>query len=324
MARRTLAGSFSDEDCAEYARDYQAVCPRIRHAVENPRDEVQFDYQFMTEAAMDRDPVYEWFGRHGLRYYVGAPLAQMSNYLGYLSLQRTRGQGHASADDIALFKLLRPHIERAGALADQLGTLRSQQRFGSAMLEALPLAIFALDRAGRVLFVNERGRQLAADNDGLRVEGNRLHSERRADQPALDAMIRDAVDPAGRNSGGWLRLSRPSGRLPYAVFVAPLRVADEELLAADAKVLVLAHDTARQNRADAAMLVSLYRLTDAEARLASALSGGHSIESAAAALGMKPATARTHLKHVFAKLGINRQQELVRLLTSLSNATPLV
>ena len=66
---KTLAGSFTEENCAEYARDYQAICPRIRHAVEHPGSDTQFDYLFMTETAMDRDPVYAWFGKHGLRYY---------------------------------------------------------------------------------------------------------------------------------------------------------------------------------------------------------------------------------------------------------------
>lgn len=324
LPRRTLAGSFSKDDCAEYARDYQAVCPRIRHAMENPTAEVQFDYQFMTEAAIDRDPVYEWFGKHGLRYYVGAPISRMTNYLGYLSLQRTRRQGHASSEDIALFTLLRPHIERAGGLADQLGTLRCHRRFSSAMLESLPQAVFALDRAGRILFANERGSRLAAAGDGLRIEDSRLKTGLGREQGALDAMIEAAGNPVKNQPGGWLRLPRPSGRQPYALFLAPLRVADEELLAAEAKVLVLVHDIERQKSADPAMLATLYGLTQTEARVASALSGGHSVESAAATLGMRPATARTHLKHVFRKLGVNRQQDLVRLLTSLSNVTPLV
>lgn len=305
-------------------RDYQAICPRIRYAMENPRDEVQFDYLFMTEAEMDRDPVYDWFAKHGLRYYLGAPIADMTNYVGYLSLQRSRRQGHASDEDIALFNLLRPHIERAGSLADQLGTLRSYHRFGSAMLEALPQAVFALDRAGRLLFVNERGRRLANADDGLGCEGDRLRAARAAEQTALDRMIKAAADGAADHASGWLSLPRPSGRPPFAVFVAPLRVADEELLAAEARVLVLVHDLAEQRSADATTLVSLYGLTETEARLASALSGGHSLESAAALLGMQPATARSHLKHIFRKVGVNRQQDLVRLLTSLSNVTPLV
>jgi DNA-binding CsgD family transcriptional regulator len=66
------------------------------------------------------------------------------------------------------------------------------------------------------------------------------------------------------------------------------------------------------------MLEAVYDLTDAESRLASALSAGHSIESAAAKLGIQMATARSQLKSVFRKTRVNRQQDLVRLITSLS------
>jgi DNA-binding CsgD family transcriptional regulator len=63
----------------------------------------------------------------------------------------------------------------------------------------------------------------------------------------------------------------------------------------------------------------LYDLTDTEARLASAIGAGHSLESAAASLKMQIGTAQSHLKSVFPKVGVNRQQDLVRLLTSLSS-----
>ena len=106
------------------------------------------------------------------------------------------------------------------------------------------------------------------------------------------------------------------------MFVSPLRTGDDELLSANAKVLVIVHDTAQRRGADLDMLAALFGLTDAEARLASALSAGHSLESAAAMLGIRQATARTELKSVFRKAGVSRQQDLVRLLTSLSSIGP--
>ena len=56
----------------------------------------------------------------------------------------------------------------------------------------------------------------------------------------------------------------------------------------------------------------------AEARLAVALAGGHSLQSAAQLLQVSPETVRFHLKNLFRKLGVNRQQDLVRMLLELS------
>jgi DNA-binding CsgD family transcriptional regulator len=317
IPRKTLAGSFTAENCAEYASSYQAICPRIRYAIEHQTGSTHYDYLFMTEFEMDRDPVYHWFGTHNLRYYLAGAVADTPSYLAYVSLQRTRKQGHASAQDIELFDLLKPHLSRAASLADQLGTLQSFARFSSAMFEASPNGLFALDGNGTILFANSRAEACLRAGDGLRSSGGRLTAALESEQAALDRLIRDAAAIDMPGGGGWTRASRLNGGPPYAIFIAPLKIQDEELLAQSVKVLAIVHDTGEQRQADAAMLAGVYGLTDAESRLASALSGGHSIESAAAKLGVQVTTARSQLKSVFRKVGVNRQQDLVRLLASL-------
>jgi DNA-binding CsgD family transcriptional regulator len=321
LAPRTLSGSFSEENCAEYARTYQAICPRIRFGVERSRGRTQVDYMFMSEHEMDRDPVYDWYGTHGLRYHI-AGVSKCSGYIAAFSVQRTRRQGHANERDVALFDLLKPHLSRALSLADQLGTLRSFQRFNSALFQALPQAVFALDGGGIVLLANDAAERLIAACDGLGLEGGRLQATIPAERTSLENSIRSATVATGECSTGWTRVSRPSGRLPYAVFVAPLQVADEELLAARARALVVVHDPSTHQVPDLDVLKSVYALTDTEARLASAIGGGHSLESAAASLHMQLATARTHLKTIFTKLGVHRQQDLVRILTTLGSIAP--
>jgi DNA-binding CsgD family transcriptional regulator len=51
-----------------------------------------------------------------------------------------------------------------------------------------------------------------------------------------------------------------------------------------------------------------------EARLASWLSQGKSVEEAAAAMGITVNTARAYLKRIYGKTGVRRQPELIRLL----------
>lgn len=289
---KTLAGSFTAENCAEYANSYQSICPRIRYALEHPSTQIQYDYLFMTEFEMDRDPVYHWFGKHGLRYYLASPIKATPAYLAYVSLQRTRKQGHASPDDVNLFNLVKPHLACAASLADQLGTLSSFARFSSAMFEASPNGLFALDGRGVILFANSRAERCLEAADGLRAIDGTLGTALATETAALDRLIQQAARADLPGGGGWARVSRLNGGPPYAIFVAPLSVVDDELLATSVKVLVIVHDTGEHRKADAAMLAGVYGLTNAEARLASALSAGHSIESAAADLGVRVTTAR--------------------------------
>jgi DNA-binding CsgD family transcriptional regulator len=62
------------------------------------------------------------------------------------------------------------------------------------------------------------------------------------------------------------------------------------------------------------VLMSLYGLTPAEARLAAALSRGHDLNTLGAEWGTSVKTLRTHLKRIFSKTGTSRQAELVHLL----------
>jgi len=313
-----LAGRFTLEQCATYTTEFQPICRRTRHMIEHPEIQVHYDRMLITDREMDLDPVYEWFGQHGLRYFVGAALPETRHYHPIFTLQRSPAQGHVEPHDIGLFERLVPHVGRALALADQLGILRSYDQFSSAIIEKLPHAIFALDGSGRLMFANGVGQNMLGFSDGLTDEAGHLQTSLRQEQATLDSLIRCAIAPLDCKTNGWMRISRPSGRLPYAVFVSPLTALEGEPLSAAAKVLVVVHDTGAQHGADLEMLAMVYGLTETEARLAAALSTGHSIESAASLLSMQPATARAHLKAIFPKLGVHRQQDLTRLLAFLS------
>ena len=64
----------------------------------------------------------------------------------------------------------------------------------------------------------------------------------------------------------------------------------------------------------APLLQALFDLTPAEARMASQITEGKSIEQISSATGIAQNTIRTHLKSVFQKTGVQRQAELVSLL----------
>jgi len=65
-------------------------------------------------------------------------------------------------------------------------------------------------------------------------------------------------------------------------------------------------------------LMDLYGLTKAELKLCENLFLGHSLKSASDVSDVKRETTKSHLSKIFSKTGINRQSDLVRMLTQLS------
>ena len=81
----------------------------------------------------------------------------------------------------------------------------------------------------------------------------------------------------------------------------------------------LINDLGARPLAKAEQLTRAFGLTPGEAQLAAALSSGTTLQDAADELGIGNETARTRLKGVFAKTGVNRQTALIALIARLGS-----
>ncbi len=185
-----------------------------------------------------------------------------------------------------------------------------------AALDRLPMGIVVTAAGGRPLVVNRAARALLSEADGLSLFEGALRAWDAASQRTLRGLLEDEGD-----HGGALRLRRPSGRRDYEARVTPLRPLGTGPEAHGLKAVFLT-DPERSTRADVETLLRLYRLTPAEAALATELAQGKSLTQTAAELKVSVDTARTHLKHVFLKTGASRQGELVWLLLTGPGAIP--
>jgi hypothetical protein len=111
---------------------------------------------------------------------------------------------------------------------------------------ALPQAVLGLDDRGNVLFGNAAAEELLRESDGLAVERRRLFVDVAREQATLDRLIIEAVNSGVEIGTGWARVSRPSGKLPYAVFVAPMDSLKDELASVGVRVAVVVHDLAKR------------------------------------------------------------------------------
>jgi DNA-binding CsgD family transcriptional regulator len=186
-------------------------------------------------------------------------------------------------------------------------------------LEALAVAAFLLDGQGRLLHANGPAQRLLQAASAVRARpGGRLTTA--SPGAALGELVARACRRArGGGAAGvetlLLRDGKPGEpeRLAIAYPLPAPRTALREHWPR-ARVALYVGSLAETGLLSAEVLAQAYGLTPAEARLAAAVAGGRELGELSEEWAVSTQTLRTQLKAVFAKTGVRRQTELVRLL----------
>ncbi|TDR35356.1 hypothetical protein DFR29_1367 [Tahibacter aquaticus] len=250
---------------------------------------------------------------HHLGVAHGAGLIGLSDAraVGSLTLLRSSQAGPYTTEELRLLRSLAPHWSNACALRQRFDALSDQHRRLTAVVDHLALLVFLLDGEGRLVRTNVAADRCLSSGLGLKVWRGRLMAVHPASEVAMAGAVLAASaaprmgappahafllrDPAGGPIGhAAVHRLHPGGAAPVVVFVRLLEAAAGST-----------SDRLRDALRDA------YGLTSGEAALAEALAKRHDLTRTASGLGIASATARTRLKAVFDKVGVENQTGLV-------------
>jgi DNA-binding CsgD family transcriptional regulator/PAS domain-containing protein len=235
----------------------------------------------------------------------------------YLAVYRPRQSAAFDPSTLAFLRTIQPHVLRSLKLGRLLSSAASERTVLQAMLGAVPTPMFACTADSRIRYANDAAEALLRESDGLASDGLRLvaaiatHTEQLAKAVACAA---GTVTPSGARTGQTIHLPLRSNGNSIAVTVMPLPQTGGRLPGVDgAQTLVIARHPKRALELACARLRDVYALTAAEATLVAAMLDGAALPQVAMRLGIGHSTARTHMKHIFAKTQTHRQSELLRL-----------
>ena len=249
-------------------------------------------------------------------YSLGVGLVEEGPALIHLGAVRSRKAGAFGTYENNLLTLLAPHVQTAARLRLRFLNLAARGDGVIQLLDKLPFGVFLLDASGHVLELNRRAREILAHGDGLLLFGSELRAARQCETVELKRLINAAAQTGsgqGIGAGGAMRVSRSSGGRDYCLLSTPLPQESAALGPTRPAAAVFVSDPDLDDEPQNAMLQRLFGLTKAEARVATILVGGDTIEGAAQMLQITPGTVRIHLKRIFLKTDTRRQAELVRL-----------
>ncbi|MCC6642103.1 MAG: hypothetical protein IT386_13165 [Deltaproteobacteria bacterium] len=182
-------------------------------------------------------------------------------------------------------------------------------------LHALPIAVFVLDDALRVLFSNPAAAALLEANDGLALVGGVLREQTDTDltRRLVRALRGDLGDRESSRSA--FHLCRTSGRRSYEVTIRRLAPRPRAgVRSAPPRLAVYVRDPDAGVSIDEQSLRERFGFTPAEARTAAAICLGGSLFAQSALRHLRPLTIRGYVKHVLARTATHSQLDLVRLL----------
>ena len=281
--------------------------------------------EILPDAELTRTEFYrEYLRPLGLKHRLCGVVQRAGLDVRFVAILRSPGQAAFGETDKAQLRRLLPHLQQALELRQHMLRERSDREALLEILDHIPVACMLVNQGATLQFVNNAAERLLERRDGLLLRAGNLA----AGSSRLSARLRSAIArvaslqaPARPAAGEHFVVTRPSGRPPLLLSILPVQQSRlEGRRRRDSQVAILTKDPDGTQLESVETFAEAYNLTEAEARLIGLLAEGSGLFQAAETLGVTRNTARTHMRHIYAKVGAHRQADLIRLLAKLGSA----
>lgn len=272
-------------------------------------------------AALQERPDYIWMRKNIDAYRKGG--VRLSNNRGWtdmLALQFGNGWDERSERSRGKLQSFLPHLAKVVEINRQFAILRARYQAALAALDHIRIGTCILSHSGHLILANREARRIHDLDDG--VEFSRAGSLVCGSSDAtieLAEKIRAVTATsagAGAASEFLFFATRKSGKRPFMIEVAPLRDSRGELENGLHGAIAFIIDPENQAVISTERLSQLFALTQAEAEVCRHMVGGLSALEIAEARGVAEGTIKTQFKAIYAKTGVHRRSELMRLALS--------
>jgi len=302
------AGAVSTWVVDAYEGTFYALDPFI----DLPQGEVHTVTEILGEDGWRASAFYQQFNAPlDIFHILGADIPGPDGGECRLRISRSHRAPAFDASDKAFCARLLSHLQRALSLYGRLERSEVERRLYASAVERMRIGTLILDSRQQVLECNQAAQELLAAGDGLELLDGCLRASVGRDNQALQRLIDQAQrQPNGPQVAEAIMLTRPSGRPALGVVVQCLP-GREQAEGGQARVAVFLRDPEQTAGVPQQPLRQLFGFTPSEAELAAHLANGLSLDDACVRMGISRNTAKSHLRAIFGKAGVNRQSELV-------------
>ncbi len=253
----------------------------------------------------------------GIFHAMAVKVTLDDGYEAGLSASRQRDAQPFGEDERELYQCLVPHLKQGLRIHARLTAVESERNVYASAVDQLSLGAIILDQRSMVLETNEPAKRLIDQGDTLGIRNGRIYAKNPKDTQTLQRLIDEALiarETSTPTLAGAMRadVSDTSARLGY--LVRPLPPSEWSMGDRSPAVSIFITSSQSAPLASEAVLQEIFQLTPTEAKVATLLAAGLSLNEVSTQLQVSVHTAKTHLRRIFSKTSVSRQSELVRLI----------
>ena len=304
----------------DYLDNYHSMDERVPRFRQLPASRLVHATDLYTAEELKTSPTYnELMRRAVMQDSLNVRLSGLDgSHIAWGLNDPTDSDGWGSSRITTVTGLL-PHIRQFIRVRQALVRAQAGDTTVTALLENPRIGVLHLDRRGRILAANDRGRSILRHGKRLSDRDGVLQAGAPNDQRRLERLVADALPTSNAVAvSGSMLLGRSSGLPPLVVHVTPVGVPQPDYGARHVAALVLMVEPGRWPRIDPGLVATTLGLTPAESRVAVWLAEGKNVRDMATATGLTEGAIYWHLKQIYRKLPISRQVDLVRLVLSIA------
>jgi len=283
-----------------------------------PPDRVFTLDEITTFDEYERSAYYHQFMKPTGNYYVmGVDADSSSGKVIRFRTSRPREAGNFTETARQLCEGLVPHLCRSFRTFDRLAKVQLERDLYEDAIDQMAVAAILLDRECRVVRSSEVANRMLARSEGLWVAEGLLCASTPEQTYRLRELVRRTLEARSleRPAIAQAMAIAPTRRGPgLSLLVRPYERHVWEYDESPAVVEIFVRETPRVGAISRADVRKLFGLTAAEATLSARLAEGARLAELASELGISKHTARNQLQSVFAKVGVRRQADLVRVI----------
>jgi DNA-binding CsgD family transcriptional regulator len=302
-----------------YNEHYLSIDPTLAHIIKTlGKAFACSEYLSDAEVAASRFHT-EFMIPNGIRYVLSGVVSMQGSMVSFFGFQRHISQLSFSQIEADFLQRLIPHFAKADQVAAKVSTVSDAKRLAMAVLDRMDYGIIIVNQAGHVRMTNQRAEQWLQAGEAIQSLFGRIRLANIKDNDALSGLIRTAAsgnndDMQARN----IETLAPQGGARVRITVLPVSNDEKRQLDDDeAGVVLVLSDNNQQRIMASSVLQDSYGLTVAETRVATGLARGQTQDELSETLFVSLATIKTHTQHIYQKIGISRQVDLVRLVYGL-------